>query len=288
MIEDVLRKHLIKQEALAAHLARYCSEPAIFNQEAPADNDCLWDSNQQYGRIVFAIDMQGDPERTMGGMLAVDIMCEDGKQLPEEIEPILRAAIHGYFFSKDKVVLAAQWKNTAYFTQPTDHVSGVTVTFDLLGFPVLTTTTPDVIRRFNEWTSNQYEHLHVINYEQMPADAWKPSGEEAAVYWRLLNDASAGWIPDTFQTIWRTATIKGHVFAGDAAKEAEISREIAHRLYAVKRLTKPGETQIMTNRRNSVDYGADVLRTGQLTIEATYGVIVYIEPDGIIQNIEFN
>ena len=70
MIEQALYEHLQDQEALLPYLATYASKMAIFNQEAPADTDPLWGSGPQYGRIVFAVDLQGDPERTMGGMLA--------------------------------------------------------------------------------------------------------------------------------------------------------------------------------------------------------------------------
>ena len=286
MIEQALYEHLKTQETLLPFLATYNGEPAVFNQEAPADKDSLWGDGPQYGRIVFSVDIQGDPERTMGGTLSVDIMCKDGEQFPEEIEPVIRAIIHGYFFSSGTFTVAAQWKNSSYFTEPTDYVVGCTVSFDLLGFPVMTTGTPDVIRRINEWCSD-IAGLHVINHDALPATAWKPTGNDSAIYWRLLNDNPAGWIPDTFQTIWRTATIKCHVFSRDYSTAADVARSLIVRLYQSKRLLKPGESQIMVNRRNTADYGADPLRTGQITVEATYGVIIHFEPDQTLENINY-
>ena len=283
MIEQALYEHLQAQEALRPYLATYSEKMAIFNQEAPADVDPSWGDGPQYGRIVFAVDLQGDPERTMGGMLAVDILCKDDEQFPEEIEPILRPLIHGYFFCKEKFVAAAQWKNTSYFTEPTDHVTGCTVTFDLLAFPVITTSTPDVVARLNEWTA-RFPNVHVINYAPLPTPAWKPSGGEAAVYWRRVSVKPAGWIPDTYQTIWRTATIRGHIFA-EPTEVATLSDKIIIGLYAAKRLLKDGEAPIMVNRTNTADDGSDALRTGQLTVEATYGVIVHFKNSEVIQNI---
>lgn len=284
MIEQALRAHLQEQETLTAHLATYANKPAVFNQEAPSDKDSLWATGPQYGRIVFSEDIQGDPERTMGGMLAVDIQCKDGEQFPEEIEPIIRQLIHGYFFSSGTFVVAAQWKNSAYFTEPTDHVVGCTVTFDLLGFPIMTTSNPDVIARINEWTSRM-SGIHVINYDKLPSSAWKPDGDETAVYWRVLRDAPANWIPDTFQTIWRTATIKGHIFSADIATASAAARRIRTQLYASRRLIKAGESPIMVNRNNTVDDGADPLRTGQMTVEATYGEIIFRETGTTINHI---
>ena len=111
----------------------------------------------------------------------------------------------------------------------------------------------------------------------MPQDAWKPTGDEAAVYWRLVTDDSAGWIPDTFQTIWRTATIRGHVFAEDVSRAATVGRHLIVKLYADKRLLREEETPIMVNRKNSQDNSADPLRTGQVTVEATYAIVVHFD-----------
>lgn len=286
MIEQALYKHLLEQASLAPFLAEYNGSLAIFNQEAPADADELWGTGPQYGRVVFAVDLQGDPERTMGGSLAVDIMCKENEQFPEEIEPIIRDLIHGYFFSSGTFTVAAQWKNSSYFTEPTDHVTGCTVAFELLAFPVMTTIDPDVVARLNEWSA-QIPGLHVINYDGLPGTAWKPTGDESAVYWRCGPEAPAGWIPDTFQTIWRKTTVKGHIFSKDMVTTGTVAREIVYRLYAAKRLIKSGEAPIMVNQRNSIELGADPLRTGQVTVEATFGVIVHIQPDPGLLNIHY-
>lgn len=287
MIEKALFEHLRSQADLSPYLATYDGQLAVFNQEAPADVDPLWESGPQYGRIVFAVDLQGDPERTMGGTLAVDIMCKEGEQFPEEIEPIVRRLIHGYFFSNGTFTVAAQWKNSSPFTQETDDVIGCTMSFELLGFPILTTFNPDVIERVNEWCAVLY-HIHVINHDVLPATAWKPKEGESAVYWRLVTDAPAGWIPDTHQTIWRTATIKCHIFSENNATADSVAREIALRLHAVKRLFRTGETPIMVNRKNVHEPGADPLRTGQLSVEATYGVVVRFENERKLQKIEYD
>ena len=286
MIEAAVYNHLKAQPELAAYRATYNSEPAVFNQEAPADTDDLWGPGSQYGRVVFAVDLQGDPERLMGGTMVVDVTCKENEQIPEEIEPIIRALIHGYFFSSGTFTVAAQWKNSSYFTQPKDEVTGCTISFDLLGFPVLTTKAPDVIDRINEWTS-KIEGLHVINHDALPATAWKPTGTESAVYWRLVQDTQAGWIPDTFHTIWRTATIRAHIFSEDIATASTVGRDLIAQLYADKRLIREGESPIMVNQRNALDNGADPLRTGQVTVEATYGIIIYKKQSETISKINY-
>ncbi len=286
MIEQALYEHLKAQDTLAAHLTTYADQPAVFSQEAPADTDGKWKKGSQYGRIVFAVNLQGDPERIMGGLLVVYILCKEDEQYPEDIEPIIRSLIHGYFFSSGTFTVAAQWRESEFFTQEKAHVTGCEVTFDLLAFPVITTSNPDVVSRFNEWSAG-IENLHVINYDQLPAAAWKPSGKESAVYWRVLTDSPANWIPDTFQTIWRTASVKGHIFSETPAEATTVARDLAVRLYAAKRLLKAGESPIMVNRRNATDNAADPLRTGQLTVEATYGIIVHFDNSATIEDINY-
>lgn len=290
MIEQALREHLQEQASLATYLTEFNGEPAIFSQEAPADKAEGWAPGPQYGRIVFWVDLQGEPERTMGGSLTLDILCQKGRQFPEVIEPIVRSLIHGYFFSRDRFVVAAQWKDSRLFTEETDEVAVCTMTFALLAFPIISAPDVDVVDRFNTWSS-EIDNLHVINYDALPTAAWKPSGQESAVYWRVAKEEPALWIPDTYQTIWRTATVKGHIFSETPAIANAVSRDLAHRLYAVKRLQETGEAPLMVNRRNTTDNGADPLRTGQVTCEATYGVIVAFEPDpdqvGVINNVNY-
>ena len=287
MIEQALSEHLQEQaDLLRPYLASYGKYMAIFNQEAPADSDKGWGKGPQYGRIVFAIDWQSDAARAIGGILAVDIMCKEDEQFPEEIEPIVRALIHGYFFSSGTFTVAAQWKNSSYFTEAAKHVTGCTVTFDLLAFPVITTTVPDVVARFNEWTA-RFPKVHVINYKPLPKQAWKPADGESAVYWRRVNVKPAGWIPNTYQTIWQTAMVQGHIFSETPSEVATLADTLVVGLYAAKRLLKAGEAPIMVNRNNTSNNGADALKTGQVTVEATYGVIVHYGTGEPIQNINY-
>lgn len=285
MIEQALYDHLKSQEALAPFLATYAGVPAVFMQEAPVDNDPEWASGSQYGRIVFSVDLQGDPARTLGGTLMVDILCKKDEQYPEDIEPIVRKLIHGYFFSNGTFAVAAQWSNSSPFTEPQNQVSGCTVVFALLAFPILTTTGLDVIARLNEWTS-QVEGLYVINHDKLPSTAWKPGKGESAVYWRRLRVGPATKIRDRYATIWRTATIKGHIFSEDIATASAVADNLIFQLYASKRLLKPGESPIMVDDRNTQDDGADPLMTGQLTVEATYAINRYTSTDKTIQHIE--
>lgn len=285
MIEQALYEHLKAQDELLPFLATYAEAPAVFFQEAPADTDEKWAPGPQYGRIVFSVDLQGDPARTAGGTLMVDILCKKDEQFPEDIEPVIRKLIHGYFFSSGTFAVAAQWKSSDPFTEPPNQVIGCTVSFDLLAFPVLTTTGLDVVSRLNEWTS-QIDGLYVINHDELPAAAWKPGKGESAVYWRRLRDGPSPKIRDRYAMIGRMATIKGHIFAEDIATASSVANDLTIRLYTAKRLLKPPESPIMVDDRITQDDGADPLRTGQMTVEATYCIMRYAKTDQTIQDIK--
>lgn len=289
MIEESLLNHLRGQEELAAFLTTYAGKAAVFSQEAPHDEDDLWDAGPQYGRIVFTVDLQGDPERCVSGTLVVDILCQKGENTtgyPEDIEPILRPLIHGWFFSSGTFTVAAQWRESNGFTQSDDNVIGCTMVFGLLAFPVLTTSGLDVISRLNEWTS-KIDGIYVINYTELPAPAWKPEKGKTAVYWRRQQEGPSRKIRDRYSTIWRTAIIKGHIFSKDIASASAVADDLIVRLYTDKRLLKPGESPIMVDDRNTHNIGADPLRDGQVTVEATYGIIRYKENPGVLKTINY-
>lgn len=285
MIEESLLNHLRFQQDLTCCLTTYAGQPAVFSQEAPADSDGLWGDGPQYGRIVFAVDLQGDPERIIGGQLVVDISCKKDEQYPEDIEPIIRPLIHGWFFSSGTFVVAAQWKTSNLYPPTKDEVSVCELTFDLLAFPVLTTSGLDVIARLNEWTS-QIEGLSVINHDELPAPAWKPGHGESAIYWRRLRGGPSAKIRDRYGMIARTATIKGHIFAEDIAAASCVADDLVIRLCTAKSILHPSEPQIMVDERIIQDDGADPLRTGQLTVDATYCIMRYARTEQTIQNIE--
>ena len=278
MIEEALYKHLHSQtDKLSQFLATYDGKMAIFNQEAPADTSEKWGAGSQYGRIVFALDLSEDPERKYSGTLAVDVCCEDGKQFPEEMEPIVRSVIDGYFFSTEGLTIAAQWSASNYFTTPTEKVVGVTLTFGLLAFHQQSTIYPDPIALFNAWTRKELERalnakIHIIGYDTME-EAWKPTKENPAIYWRLDTITSCNWIPDTYHCSWHTAVIYGHIFTGDKNQNATIARSIDNILTLKRRLIFDDYSPLMVDRNIRINLGSDEFRVGQITIDATFGIL---------------
>ena len=112
MIEETLYEHIVADSALSQYLATWNGKAAVFNQEVPPDTDPLWGQGSQYGRVVFMVDLAVDPARKISSNLVVDVMCEKGKQEPEDLEPIVRNLIDGYFFTQGGETMMAQWKTS--------------------------------------------------------------------------------------------------------------------------------------------------------------------------------
>jgi len=311
MIDQSIYEHLVTCPELTGRLTRYADKPAVFNQQAPSDTDPLWDDGPQYTRVIFALDAQNDPTRTLGVSLLIDVQCQAGRDSPEVLESLVRHRINGCFFSsqtdqtsaddsEDSTggttdcatdIMAAQWTDSQYFTEPTERVNGVTLRFTLLAFPLLTTHEPDVIARLNEWTAARFPALLVIHQSTLPP-VWKPgtsisSPARSAIYWRVDSLKPAGWIPDTHQTAWRTALLRGHLFAVDVTTAADCAHAILYQLSRDKRLIRAGEGPILVSQNNRVDVGADALRTGQISVEATFGEIVRQVPFRPLRSIHY-
>ena len=287
MIEQSLGDHLLVQDSLFPFLAEYGGEPAIFNQEAPDDQDDNWNSGSQYGRIVFAVDNQGDPERKVSSTLVVDFSAEESQEPPELVEPLIRGLIDGYFFNTaESGPMYAQWTNSEYFTEPTKRVCGVTMVFSLLAFPVQTTgVSPDPIQLMNSWTKTLYPDSVVIGHDTNKPSAWKPTNEMPAFYWRTVQTDPANWIPDTYNCSWFVASIRGHVMAPDADVVSTICRNIEVVLTYSKRLIFDDNSPLMVDRNIRVANGSDPLRQGQITIAGTYGVLTPRRVAPILQNV---
>lgn len=284
MIESALRTHLIEQESLRGYLATWNGELAVFNQEAPPDTDPKWSG--QYGRIIFMVDATEDPERKLGATLSVDVMCEKGVQDPNVMEPIVRDLIDGYFFTQDSYTMMAKWQKSNYFVEANEKIFGVTIVFRLLAFPCTETVDPDPVLLLNEWSEGELSEalgapVKVIGHNDGITGAWKPTKDAPAIYWRISQTVKCGWIPDTYAVIWQDATLQGHIFASDVQTELVICRVIDSILQRKQRLIFEDRSPLFVDRNIRISTSNDPLRTGQISVVGTYGILRHIETSPI-------
>lgn len=79
--------------------------------------------------------------------------------------------------------------------------------------------------------------------------------------------------------------LRAHIFAATVADVTDWAQRLVVALYGAKRLKKAGEAPILVNTNNMIDPSADALRTGQVTVDATYGIIVQRQSDNMLWHI---
>lgn len=270
MIEEVLFEYLCNSEQLSSLLTKHDDIPAIFQQIAPKDTDGGW-NGRQFARIVYDIDKSGDPARKISGMLFMDIMCSDNSEPPESIEKVLKELIDGYFFVVDGMTYAAKWERSDGFTSEANNkVFGLTVSFSLLAFPVQITCEPDTVELMNTWSKAFFPNATIINVTET-SSVFKPTDEKPVIYWSLQGESESP-IASTYHCTWIQNNLTMHVMAPSETTRSSIVRKAMMELVQKTRVLFPDKSQFMIHRVTG-NMVIDPIRTGQLTVSGSYGLL---------------
>lgn len=253
-------------------LATYMEFPAVFDTNAPDDMDENW-QDAQYPRIIFELNQKADPERKVSGQLFVDVMCENETESiqPEDLALMVKEVVDGCFFSKPDLTISAQWNSSDNFVQNDNKVSGITLTFDVLAYPVQETESPDPVLAVNLWLKTLYQEAYVIGRDTLP-EVWKPTDESPALYCRLSSLAESSRIKSTAAVTWIGAVMNVNVMAPDERRRATIIKSSIQILQNATRLILNDGSPMLIDKLNG-NLAADPLREGQIQINATYGVL---------------
>lgn len=278
-MEEIIFQYLCDCEELTNLMTSYEGIPAIFQSKAPDDTDNGWDDESQYPRLVFDLSMQSDAERKVSGQMMIDVMCEDkaeGIQI-EDIESVVKAAVDGCFFSSSDLTISAQWRNSNPFEQGDDDVIGTTLVFDVMAYPKQITTDPDPIAATNLWLKTLYQDANVIGKDELPT-TWKPTNESPAIYCSLFRLGESPRMKSTYAVDWIGAELHIYVMAPSESVRATISKQIIQILtHATRIMLNDGSPMLID--KATANLAADPLRTGQVIVNATYGVLT--EKSGI-------
>lgn len=271
-MEEIIYNYLCDSEELTGKLTTWSDSPAIFQTKAPDDKDEDW-GKTQYPRLIFDLDMQADAERKVSGQLMIDVMCEDKSDSIwiEELETIVKATVDGCFFSNSELTISTQWRNSAQFEQGDDNVIGYTLVFDVLAYPNQLTTDPDPIAATNLWIKTLYANANVIGKDALP-QTWKPTDESPAIYCSLFRMGESPRLKSTYSVDWISAEIHIFIMAPSENVRATISKQIIQLLTHATRIILSDGSPMLIDRTN-VNLAADPLRTGQIVVNATYGVL---------------
>lgn len=272
-MEELIYQYLCSCEELSRDLTTWADTPAIFQTKAPDDTDESWGDGSQYPRLIFDLNMQSDAERKISGQLMIDVMCEDEAESiqVEDIEATVKGVIDGCFFSNSDLTISAQWSSSNPFEQGDDDVIGTTLVFDVLAYPKQTTTDPDPIAATNLWIKTLYQDANVIGKDELPT-TWKPTDESPAIYCSLFRLAESPRLKSTYSVDWIGAELHIYVMAPSESVRATISKQIIQILtHATRIMLNDGSPMLIDKVTDNLS--ADPLRTGQIVVNATYGVL---------------
>lgn len=273
-LEDLIYKRLTEDEALAKLLARFNGTPAIAYQTAPQDEDRGWDGKRQYPRMDYIVDMQANPERGSSGVLTINIWCDEKGHPPEDIEPVVRAALQDILIKPDgSYPYNLGWARTDAFEQTRSLsgkqtlVIGATVLFDVFAFPTQETTDPDPIVAINERIKSWASEALVIGKDDLEPFTI-PTARSPIFYFRLAAIQSQR---ETNTVAWMDGTIAGHIIAPEESRLQWLKA-------LVDSLTQDGEVTMMDTSPMfltsiKADSTASPIVTGQLRLAVRFGIL---------------
>lgn len=271
-LEELVYSRLKGDVLIAGWLTKFNDNPAVFEIQAPSDQDKGWDKKKTYPRIIYATDKQENAERKVSGTLTIDVMTtNDGATGPEVIEEQVRKLLtHTFFEATNEPVVALVWNQTAAFEED-ETVIGVTITFDMLAFPsqINGTRKPDPIKGIISYCKELYPTARLFDSAPTAPYMWTPTAQAPALYWRLT-----GVTTDqiTNSVTWMTATIVGHLFAPTPSDRLPWIRQITEELATGPNIYMDDDSPLML-QRISADSSRDALKDGQITLTVRYGVL---------------
>lgn len=276
-LEELLYSKLKTDVELAGMLAAFAGSPAIFERQAPHDKDAGW-TGAQHPRIDYVVDWSEDPERKNQGTAILNIWGRIGLDTsPEVIEARVKSILSGAVFRPvGEPLVILKWSRTEGFEglvgERDELEVGLSLAFDLLAFPVQTTTEPDPVAGLNAWADAKWAELQVD-----PA-SWAPTDANPALYWRLAGLQAA---EQHAGVSWLDATIYGHVLAPTPAGRLPWIKKITEGL-ATARYVALADGSYLFIQAVAADSQADHLRTGQVRVTARFGILIPKPPAEIL------
>lgn len=271
-LESLIDATLEGDSMLVAMLATYASTPAVFiNSEAPADTDIGWTSSNHYPFIVIWVDKNYTSvnDRKIQGSINIDIQTRDevGSD-PEPIADRIVVLLNGVVYRPDnEPVVQLQTGRVDRFRNPDQKVIGVTAVFNLLGFPVQTTYSPDPVAGINTL-------LATVSGIQSNPQTWSgTTSVTPAVYAEMESIEGQTWFgPDG--SLLHDAWFRLHVLAPDPTTQNYWVRKLAELIKTNRRgrILLDNDDDLLVNDVRIVQ-SRDAMRVGQIRIRGEFGVV---------------
>lgn len=300
LIEPLLKNQICENSELSEMLASFDNKPAFFLKKIPH----VIDPEDLYPCVIYDIDKREDSSLDVIGTLFLNVHfsdennCFDNESavMLNNLEQKLIDVINGTFYTPglQETSVCAIWNHSEAFEsksysttesdEPVIKTLGIKIFFDLMSFPIQTTTEPDPIQAINEWTKSTFHCVNVITYDTL-SDVWKPTNDFPAIYWRLnsisLSDGQS------HNTALFNCKIIGHIIAKNITGRVSWLKKLAEGLEISGELPFTDESNFNI-KSVMIEPGADQLLKGQITIEGSYGVIRTLPEGQLLMHAHFN
>lgn len=281
-LKQLIYKRLIDTEEITRLCAEYGGSPAIFDTEAPGDQQPGWNGKTQYPRINIVLDMQANEERSSSGTLIVTIYTERTSMVILELEAMVKTCFRDLLISPDDGgPYSFAWSRTEPFTLQ-GNIIGVEISFDIMEYSGQQTTDPDPIIALSRYIKAMYPESVVLGIDR-PGD-FADAAKSPVFYCRIVTmDKANGHNMNT--VAWMDCRIAVHLLCPNKATNLKMISAVTHQLSVDERIVLlDGSPMDITGVQ--LDKRADYLKTGQLYITGRFGILKHQKkPHAIIKNV---
>lgn len=281
-LKQLIYKRLIETSEIAWLCAEYGGKPAIFDTEAPGDQQEGWNGKTQYPRINIVLDMQANEERSSSGTLIVTVYTERTSMVILELEALVKTCFRDLLISPDDGgPYSFAWSRTEPFTLQ-GNVIGVEISFDIMEYSGQQTTDPDPIIALSRYIKEIYPESVVLGIDK-PGN-FADAAKAPIFYCRIITmDKANGHNMNT--VAWMDCRIAVHLLCPDKATNLKMIAAITHHLSVDERIILLDGSP-MNLSEVKLDKQADYLKAGQLYVTGRFGLVKYQKkPHTIIKNI---
>ena len=269
-LNGLIYNRLAADAELTALLATFAGSPAVFADEAPADQDEGWQGKVQYPRICYRIDIKTDSERKTSGEMHIAIHTTKENLAIEQIEYAVRRSLKDVIMKpSNQAPFCVSWAKSDAFILEGMGIIGKDISFDILEYPSQETTDPDPVIAMALMVKGMFPEAVVLNIDRI-GDYTDPA-EKPVFYVKLQNlTKTRGHCEHSIA--WFLAKMSLHILFPVQEDRLKMSAAVNQKLRIVEEIIMLDQSP-MTVEQLTMNNMADYLREGQITMTGKYGCL---------------
>ncbi len=269
-LSELICNRMRTEEHLSGLLAVFYDKPAVFEDEAPPDQQDGWGRRTQYPRICYHINMRVNQERASAGELSVTVFVRKDLPMVTELEKYIKTCLQDVIMTPDEASpFCVAWSKSETYIQPGAEILCMDILFDILEYATQETTDPDPVMALSAELKKLYPEALVIGLDALP-DYTDPS--VCPVLYVRLQSISETTGHCSHSIVWFLANMAIHILYASQQNRLIVSAGIHQSLSLGEEIIMLDESPMIINQ-NTLNNRADYLRDGQVAIVCKYGCL---------------